>query len=82
MLQLNSTALCKNIIRGIQAAELPALDKFPRAHQIEYTYYMGVFAFLREEYTEAERKFTDCLEGIHRKAKRNISYVPGWILFL
>ncbi|GAA5899273.1 uncharacterized protein JCM6883_005165 [Sporobolomyces salmoneus] len=78
--KLNSTALCKNIIRGIHAAELPTLDKYPRAHQTGYNYYMGVFAFLREDYKDAEARFIDCLEGIHRKASRNISLILDYLI--
>ncbi|GAA5949990.1 hypothetical protein JCM3765_007762 [Sporobolomyces pararoseus] len=78
--KLNSTALCKNIIRGIHAAELPSLDKYPRAHQTGYNYYMGVFAFLREDYKEAEARFTGCLEGIHRKASRNIALILDYLI--
>ncbi|GAA6011807.1 hypothetical protein JCM11491_000757 [Sporobolomyces phaffii] len=78
--KLNSTALCKNIIRGIHAAELPTLDKYPRAHQTGYNYYMGVFAFLREDYKEAEARFEGCLEGIHRKSNRNISLILDYLI--
>ncbi|GAA5834958.1 hypothetical protein JCM3766R1_002053 [Sporobolomyces carnicolor] len=78
--KLNSTALCKNIIRGIHAAELPTLDKYPRAHQTGYNYYLGVFAFLREDYKDAEARFIDCLEGIHRKASRNISLILDYLI--
>ncbi len=74
-LQLNSTALCRNIIRGIGAADLPPLESFPRAHQVTYQYYMAVFAFLREDYSEAERRFKVALEQCHHRMKRNIEYV-------
>ena len=74
--QLNSTALCRNIIRGIGAADLPPLESFPRAHQVTYQYYMAVFAFLREDYAEAERRFRVALEQCHHRMKRNIEYVP------
>lgn len=75
-MQLNSTALCRNIIRGIGAADLPPLESFPRAHQVTYQYYMAVFAFLREDYAEAERRFRVALEQCHHRMKRNIEYVP------
>ncbi|GAA5907206.1 hypothetical protein JCM5296_004985 [Sporobolomyces johnsonii] len=78
--KLNSTALCKNIIRGIGAAELPALWAFPRAHRVTYTYYMGVFAFLREDYDEAEKKFTEALEMTHVKMKRNIELINDYLI--
>lgn len=73
--QLNSTALCRNIIRGIGAADLPDLSTFPRAHQVTYRYYMAVFAFLREDYAEAERGFREALQQCHYRMKRNIECV-------
>ncbi|BGP36247.1 COP9 signalosome (CSN) subunit [Rhodotorula kratochvilovae] len=75
--RLNSTALCKNIIRGINAADLPPLTAFPRAHRVTYTYYMAVFAFLREDYDQAEKGFVEALGMTHRKMKRNIEYVAS-----
>ncbi|GAA6040960.1 hypothetical protein JCM8097_000512 [Rhodosporidiobolus ruineniae] len=78
--RLNSTALCRNLIRGIGAADLPPLSAFPRAHQVTYTYYMGVFAFLREDYGEAERKFQEALEGCHRKMKDNITLILDYLI--
>ncbi|BGP12266.1 hypothetical protein JCM10213_000039 [Rhodosporidiobolus nylandii] len=78
--KLNSTALCRNIIRGIGAAELPPLESFPRAHQVTYLYYMGVFAFLREDYAEAERKFTEALEGCHRLMKGNREKILDYLI--
>lgn len=76
--QLNSTALCRNIIRGIGAADLPPLSAFPRAHRVTYTYYMAVFAFLREDYADAEKRFVEALALTHHKMKRNIECVSGW----
>ena len=32
--KLKSTALCKNIIKGIGAADLAPFDRFPLAHQV------------------------------------------------
>ncbi|GAA5954034.1 hypothetical protein JCM21900_005386 [Sporobolomyces salmonicolor] len=78
--KLNSTALCKNIIRGIGAADLPPLSSFPRAHQVTYTFYMGVFAFLREDYDEAEKKFTEALGMTHVKMKRNIELINDYLI--
>ncbi|GAA5923564.1 uncharacterized protein JCM15063_003688 [Sporobolomyces koalae] len=79
-INLNSTALCKNIIRGIQAAELPALEKYPQAHQVAFGYYMGVFAFMREDYKEAEKQFKNCLKGIHKNALQNICLILDYLI--
>ncbi|GAA5836176.1 hypothetical protein JCM11251_007388 [Rhodosporidiobolus azoricus] len=78
--QLNSTALCRNIIRGITAVDLPPLSSFPTAHRVTYTYYMGVFAFLREDYGEAERLFTQALGETHRKVGRNIDLILDYLI--
>lgn len=78
--KLNSTALCRNIIRGIGAADLPPLESFPRAHQVTYQYYMAVFAFLREDYSEAERRFKVALEQCHHRMKRNIELILDYLI--
>jgi hypothetical protein len=43
--------------------------------QVTYLYYMGVFAFLREDYGEAEKQFCVALGLIHHKARRNVESV-------
>ena len=42
--------------------------------QVTYLYYMGVFAFLREDYAEAEMQFCSALSLCHAKARRNIEW--------
>lgn len=74
-LQLRSTALCKNLIKGIGAADLAPLHTYPLSHQVAYTYYMGVFAFLREDYADAERQFLRALSLTHARGRRNIECV-------
>ncbi|GAA6009625.1 uncharacterized protein JCM10292_002218 [Rhodotorula paludigena] len=78
--RLNSTALCRNIIRGIGAADLPPLSAFPRAHRVTYTYYMAVFAFLREDYADAEKRFVEALALTHHKMKRNIELILDYLI--
>jgi hypothetical protein len=52
--KLNSVTLSKNIIRALQASrtEMPSIDAFPKAHQVTFNYYMGVIAFLEEDYKQ------------------------------
>ncbi|GAA5981097.1 hypothetical protein JCM10908_003985 [Rhodotorula pacifica] len=78
--KLNSTALCKNIIRGIGAADLPPLTTYPRAHRVTYQYYMAVFAFLREDYAEAEQGFKQALQLCHYRMKRNIELILDYLI--
>ncbi|GAA5975091.1 hypothetical protein JCM11641_000029 [Rhodosporidiobolus odoratus] len=79
--KLNSTALCRNLIRGIHASsDVPPLSRFPAAHQVTYKYYMGVFAFLREEYGEAERLMSEALAGCRRGMRRNIDLILDYLI--
>ncbi|KAI5477030.1 cytoplasmic dynein light intermediate chain 1 [Pseudohyphozyma bogoriensis] len=78
--KLGSTALCKNIINGIGAVDLPPFNSYPMSHQVSYRYYLGVFAFLREDYAEAERMFLDALKSVHRKALRNRELILDYLI--
>lgn len=73
--RLKSTALCKNLIKGIGAVELAPFEQYPLSHQVPFMYYMGVFAFLREDYAEAEAKFVEALTLCHARADRNVESV-------
>lgn len=55
--QLN---LVQNVLRALQACELPEIDEFPRAHTITFNYFLGRYHFGREEYEAAESCFTYC----------------------
>lgn len=48
--QLNLGA---NVLRALGVGELPALQRFPKAHTVEYRYWLGKFWFVAEEYTKA-----------------------------
>ena len=70
--QLETLGLCKNIVRGIQnAADVPPLSSFPMSHQITYRYYIGIFAFLNEKYSDSERELSYTFEHCHRYAHKN-----------
>lgn len=43
--------------------------------QVTYLYYLGVFAFLREDYPEAEGHFLKSLQMTHVRSPRNIECV-------
>ncbi|KAK4055163.1 COP9 signalosome (CSN) subunit [Microbotryomycetes sp. JL201] len=74
-IKLRSTALCKNLVRGIGAADLAPFEAYPSSHQVAYLYYMGVFAFLREDYTDAEKNLLAALSKVHSRSTRNIEQV-------
>ncbi|KAL8286185.1 hypothetical protein RQP46_004673 [Phenoliferia psychrophenolica] len=78
--RLKSTALCKNIVKGIRASELPPLEHYPAAHQVAYNYYLGVFAFLREDYLEAEQHFLSSLSMIKSTSYKNIDFILDYLI--
>jgi len=40
--------------------------------QTTYLYYLGLFAFLKEDYTEAEKLFLQSLTLCHKKYSKNV----------
>lgn len=48
--------------------------------QVTYHYYMGVFAFLREDYTEAESLFLQSLRMTHIQSARNIELTFDYLI--
>ncbi|KAK4057714.1 COP9 signalosome (CSN) subunit [Microbotryomycetes sp. JL221] len=79
-IKLRSTALCKNLVRGIAAADLAPFETYPRSHQVAYLYYMGLFSFLREDYIEAENNLLSALNKIHFKSNRNIELILNYLI--
>lgn len=49
--KINKFSLSKNVLRAIEVSEMPPLECFPKSHVVTYKYYLGVSAFLNEEYT-------------------------------
>lgn len=70
-LQLKSLPLCRNILRALTAADLPAFERFPRSQRVTFKYYVGVLAFLNEEYHKAEAELSEAFSNCHRDAKHN-----------
>lgn len=77
--KLKSISLCRNILRAISAAALPALSEFPRSQQVTVRYYTGVLAFLGEEYaratTELDFAFTHCHTAAHHNRGMILTYL-------
>lgn len=53
--QLN---LVQNVLKALQACELPPLTQFPAAHSVTYAYFLGRYHFVREEFDAAESFLT------------------------
>ncbi|KAA1114260.1 COP9 signalosome (CSN) subunit [Puccinia graminis f. sp. tritici] len=78
--KLKSTALCKNVIRGVENAGL--LDGFqvPIAHRVTYRYYMGVLSFLQEDYEKAEEHLYFAFNNCYRNKRRNRDLIMNYLV--
>jgi len=78
--KLKSTALCKNVIRGVENAGF--LDGFqvPIAHRVTYRYYMGVLSFLQEEYDKAEDHLYFAFNNCHRNKQQNRTLIMNYLV--
>ncbi|CAG8555579.1 8573_t:CDS:10 [Ambispora leptoticha] len=52
--KLGHENLCKNILRGVNSADLPPLEDYPKAHQITFKYYNGLLCFADQQYAQSE----------------------------
>ncbi|TKY84548.1 hypothetical protein EX895_006450 [Sporisorium graminicola] len=78
--RLKSVSLCRNILRAISAAALPDLAHFPKSQQVTFRYYVGVLAFLNEEYDRAEGELEAALRACHRGAELNQALILTYLL--
>ncbi|KAH8118410.1 hypothetical protein DFH11DRAFT_1839054 [Phellopilus nigrolimitatus] len=69
-------ALSRNILRALEAnKDIPPLSSYPRAHQVTYRYYIGVIAFLNEEFEKAEQELTLSFYNCQVDSQMNQQYV-------
>ncbi|KAF2751420.1 hypothetical protein M011DRAFT_464158 [Sporormia fimetaria CBS 119925] len=78
--KLKNVSLSKNIVRSINAqSDLPSFEAFPAAHRVTYNYYVGVLAFLQEDYNKAEEHLTEawnlCLPESLGNQERILTYL-------
>lgn len=64
-------SLAKNILRALQANDIPPLALYPRSHQVTFRYYIGMLSFLNEDFAKAEEELTLAFYNCHIKAHRN-----------
>lgn len=69
---LNKLSLTKNVLRAVQVSELPPLEYFPKAHVVTWKYYLGMIAFMDEDYATAERELSDALSKCHAGHNREL----------
>ncbi|KAJ7034140.1 hypothetical protein C8F04DRAFT_956763 [Mycena alexandri] len=74
-------SLTKNIIKVLDNnADIPALELYPRSHQVTYRYYLGMLSFLNEEYAKAEQELTLAFYHCHIAAHENQARILAYLI--
>lgn len=77
---LDQLNLVQNVLRALQACELPGIDDFPRAHTITFNYYLGRYHFGREEYEISETCFTFCFQRLPSSKSPHLSAILHFLI--
>lgn len=78
--KINKFSLSKNVLRAIEVSEMPPLECFPKSHIVTYKYYLGVSAFLNEEYAVAETELMKSLELCQKKSVKNLELILTYLI--
>ncbi|KAK9370349.1 hypothetical protein V1509DRAFT_617503 [Lipomyces kononenkoae] len=82
--KLGTISLATSIVRVLNASsaagDIPSVDNYPRAHMVTFKYYVGVLAFMDEEYDKAEEHLTAALNNCHRRASTNQELILQYLL--
>lgn len=78
--RLNKQSLTKNVLRAVAVSELPDLSFFPKAHIVTWKYYLGVIAFMGEDYPLAERELRESLALCTRNARGNTELILSYLI--
>jgi hypothetical protein len=77
--RIKRISLAKNILRALDANDVPPLAEYPRSHQVTFRYYVGMLNFLNEDYAESEEKLTlafyHCYIGSHSNQERILTFL-------
>ncbi|KAK9474139.1 uncharacterized protein V1510DRAFT_361657 [Dipodascopsis tothii] len=80
--RLGTLSLATSLLRVLHtsAAEMPPLDAYPKADQTTFRFYVGVLAFMDEDYDRADDNLSRALDTCHRAARRNQELVLTYLL--
>lgn len=77
--KLQQSNLCKNILRAIDASELPHASLFPQSHIVTFKYHVGLIHFTEGRFNEAECEllyaFQHCLGSAMRQKRQLLHYL-------
>jgi len=81
--RLKKISLSKNILRALEANhDIPALEHYPRSHQVTFRYYLGMLYFLNEDHAKAEQELTLAFYHCHLEAHTNQERILAYLLSL
>ncbi|KAH8723218.1 hypothetical protein GQ44DRAFT_320709 [Phaeosphaeriaceae sp. PMI808] len=79
--KLKAISLSKNVVKSIQAqSDLPIFELYPRAHRVTYRYYIGVLAFLQEDYANAETSLQEAWDLCYARSQKNKSLILTYLI--
>ncbi|KAK9469251.1 hypothetical protein V1512DRAFT_255822 [Lipomyces arxii] len=81
---LGTISLATSLLRVLNASsnsgDMPPLENYPKSHVVTFQYYVGVLAFMEEDYQKAEENLTAALEKCHMQSKYNQEMILLYLL--
>nr|GAT59295.1 predicted protein [Mycena chlorophos] len=79
--KVKKIALTKNILKALNNNnEIPALEDYPRGHQVTYRYYIGMLAFLDEDFAKAEKELTTAFYNCTIRSPNNQTRILAYLI--
>ncbi|KAF2112140.1 hypothetical protein BDV96DRAFT_614445 [Lophiotrema nucula] len=79
--KLKAITLSKNVVKAIEAqSDLPLFELYPKAHQVTYKYYVGILAFLQEDYARAETCLQEAFDACFMQAIKNQELILTYLI--
>lgn len=82
--KLGVLSLAKSALRVLNsssaAGDVPPLNTYPKSHISTFKYYVGILAFVEEDYDRAEEHLSTALNLCHRKSPRNQQRILLYLL--
>ncbi|KAK9374452.1 uncharacterized protein V1513DRAFT_458803 [Lipomyces chichibuensis] len=82
--KLGTISLATSVVRVLNASsaagDIPSVEEYPKAHMVTFKYYVGILAFMDEEYEKAEEHLRAALNNCHKRATRNQELILQYLL--
>ena len=78
--QLSKLQLCLSIIRGVEAPNFLAFERFPASDRVTFKYYTGRIAVVEQRYISAEECLSYSFANCHRDAQNNIRKILQFLI--